>query len=585
MAPTDPAQWGVPQWTLERFLGTGAYGPTFVAKNVQTDERCVLKVYSLSPDALRDMKDKQLQLEDVIRTEAMAKLKTGTPPEGVVLPYPGVWPAMDLSHNRETRAIALPQLDTTFEDELVKGKYVQLTDYLPIVAGVLDTLSAVHARGVTHNDIKPSNIGFLHGDVKLFDFGIASSMDREHCPLYRHAGSIKVMAPETVGTNGKLTPASDLYQIGVMLYYLETRRLTGTGRHPCLPEHYPKKEETEARLMFEAQWPAHVHATMPGEIMALRELGSPPLLVDIIEKLLNPDSNKRYHEAEKVVDALGRTSNSGHFETSREKFVDDARMIDKLDNDIRDLRKKIPGAWRYSAYDPQHRYLRIGVGLPATIIADMLPMHVRTPDVNLCVHAAPNPSSPLHEASLDKPVPDTSWVYIVTTNPYVSEYTYSFGHRRGMDRILRFIDSCHAAVELKPLYERVRRKDATLFADALAHVAVDDRPTLEHIASGHAGFYAVTVPRKRPGMRFAQAIMTTFVKDHDTTKVPLFFSSPQGNIGNGRSILEVIDLQSYLQEYGEEGARSFAILTDDSPEANASAERIAASIETYDPQK
>jgi diguanylate cyclase (GGDEF)-like protein len=116
--------------------------------------------------------------------------------------------------------------------EMIYGKgRLLLTDALNIAIQVAAGLSYAHRRGVVHGDIKPSNIMVL-GDnhVKIADFGIAkmvsshvisSTESRHEDSVY---GTPPFMSPEQI--QGKSIDArSDIFSLGVVLYYMLTDRL------------------------------------------------------------------------------------------------------------------------------------------------------------------------------------------------------------------------------------------------------------------------------------------------------------------------------------------------------------------------
>jgi serine/threonine protein kinase/tetratricopeptide (TPR) repeat protein len=102
----------------------------------------------------------------------------------------------------------------------------------------LDVLSAVaeaHANLIVHRDIKPSNVLVRKdGQVKLLDFGIAKMLaqegDANSATVLTMEGpgalTPRFAAPEQV-TGGAVTTATDVYALGVLLFYLLT------GKHPA----------------------------------------------------------------------------------------------------------------------------------------------------------------------------------------------------------------------------------------------------------------------------------------------------------------------------------------------------------------
>ncbi len=85
---------------------------------------------------------------------------------------------------------------------------------------LLDALAAAHAAGIVHRDVKPGNVLVLPGDrVKLADFGVASlEGDNRLTGPGSLLGSPAYMAPEQARGH-ECTPASDLWSLGVTLYY------------------------------------------------------------------------------------------------------------------------------------------------------------------------------------------------------------------------------------------------------------------------------------------------------------------------------------------------------------------------------
>ena len=147
----------------------------------------------------------------------------------------------------------------------------------PLLAQVVSGLKALHRAGVLHRDVKPDNIRVDRtGRAVLLDFGLAADQAREG-PI---AGTPQYMAPEQF-THEPLTPAADLYAIGVMLLEVLVghRVFDGTG----------------AELLRAKRSPQHLPKPPPW---------APKELADLARALMSPNAAERPNHAE-VLRGLG----------------------------------------------------------------------------------------------------------------------------------------------------------------------------------------------------------------------------------------------------------------------------------------
>ena len=97
-----------------------------------------------------------------------------------------------------------------------------------IISQVLSALAHAHEKGVIHRDIKPQNIIVTAGGiVKLTDFGIAKIVSTSSTKTFagkKVLGSVHYISPEQAKGEA-VTPASDIYSTGIMLYEMVTGKL------------------------------------------------------------------------------------------------------------------------------------------------------------------------------------------------------------------------------------------------------------------------------------------------------------------------------------------------------------------------
>ncbi len=144
-------------------------------------------------------------------------------------------------------------------------------------------LAAAHSKGVIHRDLKPQNIMMnRRGEIVIMDFGLAAIADQLSGPEARN-GTPAYMSPEQLkGT--EVTPRSDIYALGLVLYELFT------GRKPY--------EAKTVRQLIALQESAQVTS------MSSVAADVDPVVDRVIRRCLDPDPAKRPESALKVAAAL-----------------------------------------------------------------------------------------------------------------------------------------------------------------------------------------------------------------------------------------------------------------------------------------
>ncbi|MCP4582331.1 MAG: tetratricopeptide repeat protein [candidate division Zixibacteria bacterium] len=187
-----------------------------------------------------------------------------------------------------------------------------LDSFYRLALTALTALDYIHSRNIIHGDLKPSNIMYDElGNLRLVDFGLAVYLDTSGD--HRSSGTLEFAPPEII-QSGTLSPRSDLYSLGLVLY-------------EALFDQPLFKGTTSEILSYKLN--------KPFELPEFPEVKGGRNMQELIAGLIDNDPAKRYGSAGEVSRAVeslyfsdtsftdisfNRQAQIGRYDTSRDYF-------------------------------------------------------------------------------------------------------------------------------------------------------------------------------------------------------------------------------------------------------------------------
>ncbi len=353
------------RYELLALVGAGGMGSVYRARDRELDEIVALKMLNA------ELIGSEAMLERFRREVKLARR----------IAHPNVARVHDIGEHAGQRFLTMEfiagqSLGTKLgrEPRLSLGRAVSLA--LGICAGV----SAAHAAGVVHRDLKPDNVMLKDdGQPVVTDFGIARSVqqhDVKQTALGAVVGTPAYMAPEQV-EGSSVDERTDVYALGVLLFELLTGRLPFEGDSPYVvaakrlsePAPDPRQARADipdavARVVLTclARDPAHRYASVDALASALAAAAPTELPASASPARASLAPASTLESAERTVAVLPFT-NSG---TADDAFVAEGLSEDLIDtlSVTRGLRVKplaVAAAVAAANTDPQAAGRELGV--------------------------------------------------------------------------------------------------------------------------------------------------------------------------------------------------------------------------------
>lgn len=215
----------IPEFTLLSRIGGGSYGEVFLARSVTGSYRAVKIVRR--EDFERD-RTFEREFEGIQKFEKVSQDHPGL----IDVLHAGrndaegfYYYVMELADDEASGRAFDPEhySPRTLAGDLRIGRGLSVRECAQLGSALAEALGHLHEAGLTHRDVKPSNIIFVRGEPKLADIGLVADSGQR-----TYVGTEGYVPPEGPGT-----PSADLYGLAMVLYEM----LTGKDRleFPELP--------------------------------------------------------------------------------------------------------------------------------------------------------------------------------------------------------------------------------------------------------------------------------------------------------------------------------------------------------------
>ncbi|MCG8406456.1 MAG: protein kinase [Phycisphaerales bacterium] len=272
-----PGEWigrRLGRYEVKAVLGQGAMGYVYEALDTDLKRTVAIK---LLPRQIEGEKTAGLRM---FLQEAQVAAK---------LQHPNIVTIYEIGHENGYHFFAMERVQgTTLHGLVHEYGALPASQACYVIAHTARALAAGHAMGIVHRDVKPGNIMVdENGQVKVTDFGLAEVHGVEHVRELsgRAMGTPGWISPE-VARGERATPASDIYGLGLTLYYALTKKRLIRAETKSGMIRHQRTAKSIRREQLPHDWPSRLR--------------------DIVVQCLQADPKDRYQSADTLAADLLR---------------------------------------------------------------------------------------------------------------------------------------------------------------------------------------------------------------------------------------------------------------------------------------
>ena len=290
------------RYVLEEKIGTGGMAEVFKARDKLLDRAVAVKILHAEYRADDEFIER-------FHREAQAAGR---------LSHPNIVNIYDVGADGNENYIVMEYVPSkTLKDKIREEGALDIKSAVSIAIDIANGLCHAHANNIVHCDIKPHNILMTDdGHAKIADFGIARAVTESTLTYSGNiVGSVHYFSPEQA-QGGEITPKSDIYSLGVVMYEMLTNKLPFTADNAVAIAMKHIEEEPIPPKVFREE--------------------IPPLLESIVLRTMSKNPEIRYNGVELVESLVNVQASLG---TSRTKDPDATQFLPRVNKSTNGKKK------------------------------------------------------------------------------------------------------------------------------------------------------------------------------------------------------------------------------------------------------
>ena len=216
---------------------------------------------------------------------------TGEAKAAARLAHPNIVSIYDVGIDGEDHFIVMEYVQgKSLKDKIREEGALDILTATKIAKDIANGLAHAHAHNLVHCDIKPHNILMTpEGVAKIADFGIARAITESTMTYSGNViGSVHYFSPEQA-QGGTITPKSDIYSLGIVMYEMLTNKLPFTGENPVTIAMKHIEEDAVPPSVYNPKIPPMLEAVVIRAMNKNPELR--PSSFDMIRSLSNVEAS------------------------------------------------------------------------------------------------------------------------------------------------------------------------------------------------------------------------------------------------------------------------------------------------------